>query len=80
VRARYTNDRHNSVQDAECAAKGRPEVAIETDTIDDLYAEIAASHPEMLHPNAKTVEQKPWGTREFAVLDKTEVCVIFRQW
>jgi hypothetical protein len=32
-----------------------------------------------LHPNGKTIEKKPWGSREFALLDKTGVCVIFRQ-
>jgi len=23
---------------------------------------------------------RPWGALEFAVLDKTTVCVVFRQW
>jgi len=68
------------VEDAEFAAKDRPELSIETDTIDDLYAEIAAARPEMLHPNSRTVAKKPWGAREFAVRDHTDVCVIFRQW
>ena len=67
-------------QDAEFAAKDRPEIAIETDTIDALYAEIAARRPECLHPNLKTVRARPWGAREFGVLDRTGVCVVFRQW
>ncbi|MEO8672798.1 MAG: hypothetical protein ABI411_15880 [Tahibacter sp.] len=68
------------VQDPEFAAKDRPEIAIETDTIEAMHAEIAAKRPQMLHPNARTVQSKPWGAREFAVLDATGVCVIFRQW
>lgn len=64
----------------ECAALDRPEIAIETDTIDDLYAEISARRPDLLHPNSRVVTKKPWGAREFAVLDKTTVCVVFRQW
>lgn len=68
------------VQDAEFAAKDRPEITIETDTIDQLYEEISSAYPHMLHPNAKTIEAKPWGSREFAVRDHTQVCVIFRQW
>jgi hypothetical protein len=68
------------VESAEYAAKDRPELAIETDTIDELYAEISSRRPEMLHPNSRVVAKKPWGAREFAVLDKTTVCVIFRQW
>ena len=68
------------VESPEFAAKDRPEIALETDSIDSLYAEIAARRPEMLHPNSKVVEKKPWGAREFAVLDKTNVCIVFRQW
>lgn len=68
------------VESPEFAAKDRPEIAIETDTIDELFAEISARRPEMLHPNSKTVAKKPWGAREFAVRDRTDVCIIFRQW
>lgn len=68
------------VESPEYAAKDRPEIAIETDTIDELYAEISARRPEMLHPNSTVVAKKPWGAREFAVLDRTHVCIIFRQW
>jgi hypothetical protein len=68
------------VEDTEFAAKDRPEITIETDSIDQLYEEIATRRPEMLHPNSNKVEKKPWGSREFAVRDHTQVCVIFRQW
>jgi hypothetical protein len=68
------------VASPEYAAKDRPEVAIETDNIQELYDEIKAKRPEMLHPNGNTIQKKPWGALEFAVLDKTTVCVVFRQW
>ncbi len=68
------------VESPEFAAKDRPEIAIETDSIGDLYAEISAKRPEALHPNSKVVAKKPWGAQEFAVLDKTGVCIVFRQW
>ena len=68
------------VESPEYAAKDRPEIAIETDSIAELYAEISAKTPELLHPNSKVVAVKPWGAQEFAVLDKTGVCVVFRQW
>lgn len=68
------------VESPEWAAKDRPEIAIETDSITDLYTEISSKRPEMLHPNGKIVAKKPWGALEFAVLDKTGVCVVFRQW
>ena len=67
------------VESAEFAARDRPQVTIETDTIDQLYREISSRSPQMLHPNSKRIEKKPWGAREFGVLDKTDVCVVFRQ-
>jgi hypothetical protein len=68
------------VESPEFAAKDRPEIALETDSIEALHAEIAARRPEMLHPNSKVIEKKPWGAKEFAVRDKTDVCIVFRQW
>jgi hypothetical protein len=67
------------VESPEFAAKDRPEIAIETDTIDDDFREISARRPDLLHPNGKTVTLKPWGAREFALRDNTDVCVVFRQ-
>ena len=68
------------VESPEYAAKDRPEITIETDTIHDLHQDISARHPDMLHPNSRRVEKKPWGSLEFALRDKTGVCIIFRQW
>ena len=68
------------VASAKYAAKDRPEIAIETDTIHELYGEIKSRRPELLHPNGNKVRQQPWGPLEFAVLDKTLVCVVFPQW
>lgn len=68
------------VQDAEYAAKDRPELAVETDDIDAVYADIRQRRPDLLHPNLSEVKRQPWGPREFALLDATTVCVIFRDW
>lgn len=68
------------VASPEFAAKDRPEIAIETDNIHELYDEIKARRPQMLHPNLNSIRRQPWGPLEFAVLDKTTVCVVFRQW
>ena len=68
------------VEDAEFAAKDRPEIAIETDDIDAIYREIAARDRSLLHPNGDRVTLKPWGAREFGVRDATDVCVVFREW
>ena len=68
------------VQSPEYAAKDRPEIALETDDINGIYAEISTKRPDLLHPNSRRVARKPWGAQEFALLDKTGVCIVFRQW
>ena len=68
------------MESPEYAAKDRPEIAIETDTIHELHKEVSAKRPELLHPNLPRVTQRPWGALEFSLLDKTGVCVVFRQW
>ncbi len=67
------------VENAEYAAKDRPEIRIETDDIDALYADVKTRAPQLLHPNLKVVKTQPWGLREFALLDKTTVCVVIQQ-
>lgn len=71
------------VQDAEYAAKDRPELGIETDAIDAIHADIAARRPDLLHPTYPAgggIVRREYGAREFAVLDSTTVCVVFRDW
>jgi hypothetical protein len=68
------------VQNAECAALDRPELGVDTDDIDAIFEEMSTRSAHLLHPNSKTVSLRPWGSREFAMLDKTTVCVIFREW
>jgi hypothetical protein len=68
------------VESEEYAAKDRPELGIETDDIDAVYAEIAGRRPDLLHPNVSRVTTRPWGAREFALLDATTVCIVFREW
>jgi len=67
-------------QNSELAALDRPEFGLETDTIDAVYADISGRRPDLLHPNLDRVTPRPWGAREFAVLDATTVCVVFRDW
>lgn len=68
------------MQNAPLSDLDRPELAIETDDIESMYAEVRARAPDLLHPNNSVVSLKPWGAREFALLDSTTVCVVFRQW
>lgn len=68
------------VQNPEAAMIDRPELGIDTDDVDSVYAEMVKRAPQYLHPNANRVTLKPWGAREFAMLDETTVCVNFREW
>lgn len=68
------------IEDPEYAAKDRPEIAIETDTIAEIHRDISLRRPELLHPNLPQVSRRPWGSLEFSLLDRTGVCVVFREW
>lgn len=43
--------------------------------VEKLYAEYE-KHDNVIHPNGK-LQQKPWGTHEFGVLDPSGVCLTF---
>ncbi|MBZ0135207.1 MAG: VOC family protein [Planctomycetes bacterium] len=43
--------------------------------VEKLYAEYE-KQDNVIHPNGK-LQQKPWGTREFGVLDPSGVCLTF---
>ncbi|GGF46761.1 hypothetical protein GCM10011519_20950 [Marmoricola endophyticus] len=58
----------------------RPELGIETDDIEAVHREISERRPDLLHPNLAEITARPWGAREFAILDSTTVAVVFREW
>jgi hypothetical protein len=67
-------------QNKEFADKDRPEIRLHTDNIEEVYEKISKTHPQFLHPNLNTITLRPWGAKEFALRDKTDVCVIIQQW
>jgi hypothetical protein len=68
------------IQSKEFADKDRPEIRLETNNIEEVYKKIRLTHPELLHPNSKEIVLKPWGVREFALKDESDVCIIIQQW
>ena len=66
-------------QDKQLAQEHYPELRIETESIEEVYAQVSASHPQLLHPNLNQVTLRPWGAKEFAILDK-QVGIRFQQW
>lgn len=67
------------VADAEFARKDRPELRLMTDDIEAFYEEVSQRDKMMLHPNLSKIKQQPWGLKEFAVRDASDVCVIIQQ-
>ena len=67
-------------QNKEYADKDRPEIRLHTNDIHEAFQKISKSHPEFLHPNLSQVTLRPWGALEFALRDRTNVCVIIQQW
>jgi len=50
-----------------------------TKNIEEAYEKVSKSHPEFLHPNLKQITLRPWGAKEFALMDK-QLGVIIQQW
>jgi hypothetical protein len=66
-------------QDEQLAKEHYPELRLETDHIEEVYAQVSTSHPHLLHPNLNKVTLRPWGAKEFAITDK-QIGIRFQQW
>ena len=44
--------------------------------VEALYEEFQAKGEDIVHPNGR-LETKPWGSKEFAILDLAGVCIAF---
>jgi catechol 2,3-dioxygenase-like lactoylglutathione lyase family enzyme len=49
---------------------------IQVEGIEQFYEEVIAKDEKTVHPNGK-LEIKPWGPKEFAVMDLAGVCITF---
>ncbi|MFN8195594.1 MAG: hypothetical protein U0R80_15085 [Nocardioidaceae bacterium] len=61
----------------------RPELGLETDRIDEVFGDVSARRPDLLHPTYPPgggILRREYGAREFALLDETTVCVVLRDW
>jgi hypothetical protein len=56
-----------------------PEFRLVTDNIEEVYERVSSRFPELLHPNLSKVTLRPWGAKEFAILDK-QIGIIIQQW
>jgi hypothetical protein len=73
------NLRINLFENAELAKEHNPEFRLVTKNIDEVYRKVSELYPEFLHPNLKEITLRPWGAKEFALMDK-QLGIIIQQW
>jgi len=66
-------------ENEEYASKEHPEIRLVTNNIEEVYAKVAEKFPQLLHPNLKEVTLRPWGAKEFAMLDG-QIGIRVQQW
>jgi len=71
--------RVNLFQNAALAKKDNPEFRLVTDNIEEVYEQVSQKFPELLHPNLATIQLRPWGAKEFALMDG-QIGIIIQQW
>jgi len=71
--------RVNLFQNAEFAAKDSPEFRLVTENIQEVFEKISSRFPELLHPNLKEITLRPWGAKEFAIMDG-QIGIVVQQW
>lgn len=71
--------RINLFENKELAKEHNPEFRLVTTNIDEVYERVTSSHFDFLHPNLKEITLRPWGAKEFAIMDK-QLGVIIQQW
>ena len=71
--------RMNLFENKELAKEHNPEFRLVTNSIEEVYKKVSSSHPEFLHPNLSKITLRPWGAKEFAIMDE-QLGIIIQQW
>lgn len=66
-------------QNSEYAEKFNPLFRLVTNNIEEVYKKVTSNYPEMLHPNLSKITLRPWGAKEFALLDG-QIGIVIQQW
>jgi hypothetical protein len=66
-------------QNKEYAEKFTPLLRLVTNDIEEVYKKVASRYPELLHPNLSKITLRPWGAKEFALLDG-QIGIVIQQW
>jgi len=71
--------RINLFENKELAKEHNPEFRLVMNNIAEVYKQISSSYPEFLHPNLSEITLRPWGAKEFALMDK-QLGIVIQQW
>ncbi|CAN5521323.1 hypothetical protein BH11BAC3_BH11BAC3_13760 [soil metagenome] len=71
--------RINLFENAELAKEHNPEFRLVTNNIEEVYEKVKSFHAGLLHPNLNKITLRPWGAKEFAVMDK-QLGIVIQQW
>jgi hypothetical protein len=66
-------------QNKEYAEKFSPLLRLVTNDIESVHKKVTSNYPELLHPNLPNVTMRPWGAKEFAILDG-QIGIVIQQW
>lgn len=69
----------NLFQNEALAKEHNPEFRLVTNDINEVFKKVSSSHPQFLHPNLDKVTLRPWGAKEFALMDK-QLGIVIQQW
>lgn len=71
--------RINVFQNKELAGEHHPEFRLVTDNIEEVFKKVSTSHSRFLHPNLSQITVRPWGAKEFALMDG-QLGIIIQEW
>jgi len=71
--------RINLFQNKEYAENNHPEFRLVTNDIEEVYQRVSTKFPELLHPNLSKITVRPWGAKEFALMDG-QLGIVVQQW
>ena len=71
--------RLNLFENTVLAKEHNPEFRLVTNNIEEVFERINQSYAEFLHPNLSKITLRPWGAKEFALMDK-QLGIIIQQW
>ena len=66
-------------QNKEYSQQFKPLLRLVTDDIEKVYNRVVTNFSELLHPNLNTITMRPWGAKEFALLDD-QIGIVIQKW